>query len=980
VDGYPGTAENAPNPIRTNVEVRIVNPDFIASGAAYPLKVKLPDGIEKKLHATNDFTVQEFLDLLMNELDMWQYEIWSLSRKGKEGGGCKTFIRDGDKFDTINVVWLDPAQTLEEAGLKPDDEIYLRVKYFKCYFKMIDPVAIGMYYAQVNSEVLSGLYPFTGSKVAVRLAALQLQIESGDFQRALHKPGLFTDAVLARFLPQRVIERNSSEYVQQRIFFYHRRLVGTSKSSAQLAYIVESRNMSTWGAIWYEGKLNGYKNQLARRIVIGVCEDGFAIPLKLPTSEEEEKQKTVSRRKLIENARTNSIMNLNTVLDAAELGMLQQKSNDDQYEFFPFHATYIEETKLGMMLKKKGEEVQLGLSKVQVNAIMLMSDSYMNILAHQNWNSMGDDEIPPASRDCPDYRLFELPMDRTANKKEMKSGKTMLEMLKENYIEVTTVAKKTTVSRLLLQIEAKLDERSRLEELDLRRCQMTDEAYNLISESVAATYQMLTHSSSEVKFKQDLIPSSLLLSYNDLVNPGGIGDMTSVLRISKLDLRSNNLTPKWAASFAKQLVKCTGLVEIYIGDNSIGNDGAIDIVNSLISLPAIRVVSLSNVGMENGALKRTISKISTGNNRGTMRGMPGGPGPEMGKVIASLVTSSSKLERLDVSDNVLTSRGVEFIVDALEKNDSLKARLVELNLGNTHISGSVGERLSSWITKTVNDSRNHLNDINLHANAFTLAACTLLSDLFTVTTVHLSHVDFSHLKIHVDGMSALLAGLEKNNTVKVISLAFNDISSKISKSLGHMIQNNSTIIKLSLRNCNMDKFAVVALGDAIAKNTAIMELDLAGNNFEAAACGASWEAALKKNKTITQLNIAACNLDGDSIDHLATALKVNRSLQMLHLDANYIGARGLKKLGHSIKDNHILRILSLQDVDCKYKDTCIFLQDVSSSSDSSTHSCGLQTLDLRYNSDLTANIAFIDAIKTHSHINIRYTPPKQMMR
>ena len=961
--------------MRGKLEVREVNPDFVKNGTAFALQVFAPRGDALEVHVTSDFTIREVLDLVAFKLDMWQYEIWSLCRPGKSGEGFKSVVRGEDGvLSEVNVMWLDVAKSVEEYGFKANDMLYFRVKYFKLYFKLVDAVAIEMYFSQVNAEVLSGLYPSTSSKVAVRLAAMQLQAESGDFNRMTHKPGYFNEAVLARFLPQRVLERNtatSSEYLQQRIFFYHRRLVGTAKVNAQLAYIVESRNLSTWGATWFEAKLIRYKSQLARRILIGVCEDGFVLPLRpAGVNEEEEKKRTLTRRKLIESARANSIMNMSSVLDAVELGMLQQKADDEQIEFFGFDATYLEETDMGLLLKKKGEEVELGISKRQLNEVLALADSYMWMLGKQGWKSMVEDDVPEHSPDCPDYRLFDAPMNRSVAKKELKKGKTMLEMLRENYLEATTVAKRAPVDRLLLQIEVHLDERRVLQELDLKRAQMNDESFALISESIAATYQVVMSTQDTMKFENDLVPNALILSFNDLENPDGLGDMCAALRIQRLLLRSNNLSPKWATNFAKSVVKCTGLLEIDLSDNRIGNDGTIDILNSLVTLPAIRSVSLSNVGMTNSSIKRSISKISTGPDRGTLRGLPGGPGPEMGKVIASLIINAAKLEKLDVSDNVLTARGVDFIVDALERTDSCKDRLIELNLGNTHISGSVGERLVTWVSKAVLDARNHLAVLDLNANALTHPACTTLATLFTAVTVRLKEVNFSYLKMAADSVATLLAGLEKNKTVTSMNLSYNDISSKLAKALAHVVQNNANIVKLSLRNCSMEKACIVSLGDAMAKNSSILELDVAGNNFEAAACGASWEAALRKNATLTQLNMAACNLDGDSVDNLAAALRVNRTLQMLHLDANYIGARGLKKLGHALRDNHALRVLSLQEVDCKYKDTCIFIQELADTASTT----GIQTLDLRQNPDLTANAhAFAETVAQHNSLGIRYT-------
>lgn len=965
---HPGTADKAPTPARKDLEPRFVNPDFIKSGVAYPIKVLLASGDSVEVHATSNFTIRELIELIVAKLDMWQYEVWSLCLFTTDATKPQIVMKEKDKYVKQSVQWLDPAQTLDECRLVGGSTVAFLIKYYKVYFKLIDPVAVRLYYSQVRNEFLSGVHPSGSSKTAVRLAALQMQAETGDFNRGTTRKGFFTAAKLATVLPEAVISRNSEDYLLQRIFFYHRRLSKTPKIGAQLAYIAESRNISNWGATWFDGKLNAYKNLRPQNISVGVCEDGFVLPIAENDSKKtEDKLRTVSRRKLIDAAKTHSIMNLNSVLDTAELGMLHQKASDDNYVFFPFHLTYIEETRTGLALKKKGEAVDIGLTPDQVDAILTLTDSYVNILTHSGWQDLPMDELPPASSDLPDFKLFELPMDRSIAKKEVKRGKTMLELWKDNYIEASSVAQRPTIARVLLQIEAKIDESVVLEEIDLMRCGLTDTDYSTIEQSIAATYHMFQLSEDKTA-GVDMAPHTLLLSHNDLVNPSTLGDTICALKLTTVDLRSNSLSPAWADVFGKALPRCVSLMTLDVGDNPLTNDGVISLTNGLVTLLSIRNIGFANTGITNALSRWSSVKTLHGSDKATLRGATSGNGPDVGRVIASLLVTCKKLERLDLSDNVITASGIDYIVDALEKTDALQERLFELNLGNTHISGDVGSRLVRWLTKTFNDSRNHLTTLDLHANQFEHEALTLIGDLFMPSaTFRVASADISRLGFKWEPIATILGGLSGNSRLRSLNLSYNTIPAKLAKALGTMVTQNTTLQTLRLRNCSMEKAAVVALGDALAKNLSLTELDCAGNNFEAHSCGTAWETALKKNKTLTQLNLACCNLDGDSLEHIGDALKTNEVLQLLHLDANYIGQRGLKKLGHGLKLNRTLRVLSLQDIDCKYKDTCNFIREISPG-------CALQSIDLRFNPDLTNNVTFDEIVQETPNILIRYTP------
>jgi hypothetical protein len=115
-------------------------------------------------------------------------------------------VKDGEEEDR----WLDPGKTLAEEKVQNNDEVSLKIKYFKqpkvnitkCIFsffdlvnlpitvlqKLVDEAAIRIFYLQVKQNIINGSYP-CGEKLAIRLAAYQVQLSYGNYVPSSHRPG-----------------------------------------------------------------------------------------------------------------------------------------------------------------------------------------------------------------------------------------------------------------------------------------------------------------------------------------------------------------------------------------------------------------------------------------------------------------------------------------------------------------------------------------------------------------------------------------------------------------------------------------------------------------------------------------------------------------------------------------------------------------------------------------------------------------------
>ena len=137
-------------------------------------------------------------------------------------------------------------------GIQETSKLVLKIKFFKRPRYLVDPVALRLFYLQIQTNVVAGAYPCT-ERLAITLAAHQvpappvspcamgvstdvcvcvcvcgqLQIQEGDHQPQKHKPGWFGGVDnLQKFVPPEVTLKYPVDYIEERIFRLHAKLIG----------------------------------------------------------------------------------------------------------------------------------------------------------------------------------------------------------------------------------------------------------------------------------------------------------------------------------------------------------------------------------------------------------------------------------------------------------------------------------------------------------------------------------------------------------------------------------------------------------------------------------------------------------------------------------------------------------------------------------------------------------------------------------
>jgi len=207
------------------------------------LKIKLLDDTVKTVLVDDSSDVAEITEVIGKRMNIKNPEEFSL------------------KVLTSNS-WLNPALTLTEQGMKEDDVLLLKKKFFfnDANVDRSDPVQLHLLYVQSCDAIVSGDHPTTRAE-ALDLAALQLQVTNGDYLPTKHnKPGWFA---LKDVCPP---QHQKSKNMDKDIIKEYQKLINTNEINAKFKYIQLCRSLKTYGITFFEVKVK-IKKKLTNQLL-----------------------------------------------------------------------------------------------------------------------------------------------------------------------------------------------------------------------------------------------------------------------------------------------------------------------------------------------------------------------------------------------------------------------------------------------------------------------------------------------------------------------------------------------------------------------------------------------------------------------------------------------------------------------------------------------------------------------------------------
>ena len=309
-------------------------------------------------------------------------------------------------------------------------------------------------------------------------------------------------------------------------------------------------------------------------------------------------------------------------------------------------------------------------------------------------------------------------------------------------------------------------------------------------------------------------------------------------RLKCLDISNNGLTPEAIELIMSGLTEHnTTLEELYLEYNDFGNGGAVSLLKSPLA-HHLKSLWLSHTGI----------------------------GEEDFQALHELLSSTSHLQGLDISDNELNSDAVKLLLSGLQKNTTLlKLHMLGIRLGS---EGIVLLHESSLASR--------LNVLSL--TLYGAEDCRALGDL--LSSHSLNKLDIradDSLPIDHKAVEQIITGLQANTTLKRLVMWDLDLSCQNCNFLRSI-----PLQDLLLINCKIKANGASELAKSLPENTTLQTLSLWRNPIHVNGAIAFSET-LPQNESLKELDLNDESITPEGTQRLIESLSRNTRLLKLVL-------------------------------------------------------------------------------------------------
>lgn len=213
-----------------------------------PIKVKLMDGTVKTVMIDESSSVEALISLVGNRIGLEKTEEYGLQIEGAEK-------------------WLNNNQSLQDQNVSEQTVLKFKKRYFVDDLNVdkSDPIQLHLVYLQSRDAILTGEYPVQLEE-AVQFASIQLQVEVGNYDPAVHNDKWFRRP---DFLPA----AHHKKVQWKEIAKLWEKWANMNKVNAYYRYVQTCRQLPTYGITTFEVREKREDKKKLQTVLLGVTRD-----------------------------------------------------------------------------------------------------------------------------------------------------------------------------------------------------------------------------------------------------------------------------------------------------------------------------------------------------------------------------------------------------------------------------------------------------------------------------------------------------------------------------------------------------------------------------------------------------------------------------------------------------------------------------------------------------------------------------------
>ena len=406
------------------------------------------------------------------------------------------------------------------------------------------------------------------------------------------------------------------------------------------------------------------------------------------------------------------------------------------------------------------------------------------------------------------------------------------------------------------------------------------------------TGQVVEHLVSVIKNNSGL--EQLYLSYNDFKSSVSVifKALKENSRLNILHLNDNVMTEEAAQDLADVIKNNTHLKQLSIRNNKLGVSAAV-ILQALTRTSNLKVLNLNGSNLTGQVVEHLVSVIK--NNSGLEQlYLSYNDFKSSVSAIFKALKENSRLNILNLNDNVMTEEAAKDLADVIKNNTCLK----QLSIRNNKLGVSAAVILQA-LTRTSNLKVLNLNGSNLTGQVIEHLV-SVIKNNSGLEQLYLSYNDFK------SSVSVIFKALKENSRLNILYLNDDVMTEEAAEDLADVIKNNTHLKQLCIANIKLGVSAAVIL-QALIRTSKLEGLNLNGSNLNGQVVE-HLVSVIKNNSGLEQLYLSYNDFKS-SVSAIFKALKENSRLNILHLNDNVMTEETAKDLADVIKNNTHLKQL-----------------------------------------------------------------------